>query len=370
MFKTLLILLEKELRLMRRNRLVVRTLIMYPLSISLLVPLATTLDVHNLGVAVVDADHSQLSRTIVHDMDASEYIGLNSLATTYDEGLRCLENGDVDVVVEIPAGFEKSLRQGAELPIRHIHVAGNAVNAVKGSLGTQYVVQSISASVMRSMPQGASAAPHVSVQNLYNPTANYRHFMIPALFIIMAIMVCGFLPAISMVTEKAEGTIEQVNVTPVGRQTFMLSKLVPYWFVGVVEFVVCMLIVRFVYGLTPAGSLWVLLLAIVLFVLYISALGVVVANVCESSLQTMLLMYTINTLFVLLGGMTTPIECMPDWAQSITWFIPARYFIEILRSVYLKASTMPDLWLDFLLLFLSAVAVNVLATITYRKRSR
>lgn len=358
------------MRLMRRNKLIIRALIMYPLSISLLAPLATTLDVHNLGVAVVDNDRSALSRQMMEDMVATDYINLSNMAYSYNEALTILEHGNVDVVVEIPKNFERDLIH-TPYNTPHIHVAGNAVNAVKGTLGTQYVLQSLTSTMMRSMDTEQTeetAQAHITTQNLYNPTMNYRHFMIPALFIIMAIMVCGFLPAISVVTEKEEGTIEQVNVTPVSRTAFMLSKLIPYWFLGIVEFAVCMLFVWFVYDLSPAGSIPLIALAIVLFVLYITALGVVVANICETLLQTMLIKYTVNTLFVLLGGLVTPIECMPVWAQCITYFIPARYFINILRSVYLKASIMPDLCTDFVLLGLFALCLNILATLTYKKR--
>lgn len=365
MIRSLLILLEKEFRLMRRNKLIIRTLIMYPLSISLLVPLATTLDVHNLGVAVVDSDHSSLSRRLIQDMDASEYIRLQMLAASYDEALRSLDNGDVDVVIEIPSGMETDMV--TKTGNKRILVSGNAVNAIKGTLGSQYVVQSMASTLSSLFPHTNDMS--ITVQNLYNPTLNYRHFMIPALFIIMAIMICGFLPAISVVTEKEEGTIEQVNVTPVSRTAFMLSKLIPYWVLGVIEFAICMLTVWPVYGLAPSGSLALIFLAIILFVLMISALGVVVANICESSLQTMLIMYTVNTLFVLMGGMTTPIECMPHWAQGITWFIPARYFIDILRSVYLKSSAFMDLWLDYALLLLFALALNILSMLTYRKKT-
>lgn len=365
MIRSLLILLEKEFRLMRRNKLIIRTLIVYPLSISLLVPLATTLDVHNLGAAVVDSDHSALSHRLIRDMDASEYIRLQMLAASYEEALRSLDHGEVDVVIEIPSGMESDMVTATG--DKRIRIAGNAVNAIKGTLGSQYVVQSMTSTLRSLFPRADGMS--ISVQNLYNPTLDYRHFMIPALFIIMAIMICGFLPAISVVTEKEEGTIEQVNVTPVSRTAFMLSKLIPYWIIGVIEFAICMLTVWPVYGLAPSGSLALIFLAIILFVLMISALGVVVANICESSLQTMLIMYTVNTLFVLMGGMTTPIECMPHWAQNITWFIPARYFIDILRSVYLKSSVFVDLWPDYLLLLLFALALNILATLTYRKKT-
>lgn len=365
MIRSLLILLEKEFRLMRRNKLVIRTLILYPLSISLLVPLATTLDVHNLGVAVVDSDHSSLSNRLVHDMDASEYIRLQMLTASYAEALRSLEHGEVDIVIEIPHGMERDIMMNTGE--KRIRIAGNAVNAIKGTFGSQYVVQSMFSTLHTLSPQANNTS--ITVQNLYNPTLNYRHFMIPALFIIMAIMISGFLPAISVVTEKEEGTIEQVNVTPVSRTSFMLSKMIPYWVIGVIEFAICMLVVWPVYGLAPSGSLVLIFLAIILFVLMISALGVVVANICESSLQTMLIMYTVNTLFVLMGGMTTPIECMPHWAQNITLFIPARYFIDILRSVYLKSSVFMDLWQDYAMLLLFALTLNILATLTYRKKS-
>lgn len=114
----------------------------------------------------------------------------------------------------------------------------------------------------------------VFVQNRYNPTLDYPVYMIPALMIILIIMICGFLPALNLVSEKEAGTIEQINVSPVSRLTFTLSKLIPYWIIGLLVLTLAMVIAWVAYGLVPVGSIWIIYVVTLLFSFVMSGLGV------------------------------------------------------------------------------------------------
>ena len=197
----------------------------------------------------------------------------------------------------------------------------------------------------------------------------FRNFMIPALMVILLIILCGFVPALSLVSEKESGTIEAMNVTPVGRLTFVLSKLIPFWVVGMIVITVGMTIGWLVYGLRPLGNIGAIYLASFLFSLVMSGLGVTIANRSATMLQSIFMMIAFVMIFQLMGGLFTPISSMPGWAQAITYAVPPRYFNEIMRSIYLKGASVADLWPQFLALAATAAIVCTLAAATYRKTS-
>ena len=160
-----------------------------------------------------------------------------------------------------------------------------------------------------------------------------------------------------------------MNVTPVSRFAFVLSKLIPFWIVGLIVVTVGMIIGWLVYGLKPAGSLGAIYLVTILFSLTMSGLGVTIANKSATMLQSIFVMFAFIMIFQLMGGLFTPIRSMPEWAQYITYAIPPRYFIEIMRSVYLKGAGIIDLWPQYAAISAFALLLSLLAALTYTKRS-
>ena len=365
--RILKILLEKEVLLMKRNPVVPRLIVAMPILVMLIIPLVATLDVKNVGVSVVDNDRTPLSRRLITDMDASEYLSVTGCYFGYGEAFRQIENGEADVLVTIPKGYQKDITKG-ESPAADVRA--NGVNATKGMLGAQYATASLANTLARWQAEQGIAVPtrETAVVNLYNPTLNFRNYMIPALMVVLLIIICGFLPTLNLVSEKETGTIEAMNVTPVGRLEFVLSKLIPYWVVGILVVTVGMLIGRLVYGLAPEGNIANIYLAAILFSLVMSGLGVSIANRSATILQSIFVMFAFIVIFQLMGGLFTPIASMPRWAQCITYAIPPRYFIKIMRSVYLKGATVADLWTQYAALSGFAVLLSLVAAATYRKR--
>lgn len=366
--KILKALLRKEFLLMRRNPFVPRVIVMLPLMVMLVIPLVANMDVRHVVIAIADYDHSQLSRRMAADISASEWLSTAPACSSHEQALAMVENGSADVALSIPSDFAKGLAAGNPPDLL---IEANGVNSTKGTLGARYA----SAAIMMTLRnwQSSSGTPlppsTVSVLNLYNPTLNFRNFMIPALIVMLIIIICGFLPVMSLVSEKESGTLEAINVTPVGKATFVLSKLIPYWIAGLLVVAVGMVVGWLVYGLAPAGSIGAILLAAVLFVLVMSGLGLIIANKSATILQSILVMFAIIMVFQLMSGLFTPISSMPGWAQVITYGVPPRYFIEIMRAVYLKGTPMADLGLQYGALALMALALCGLAAITYKKRS-
>lgn len=361
------VLLQKEFLQIRRNSFLPRLIVAFPILNMLVMPLIMTMDVRNVQVAVVDLDRSTTSRRILSHISASEYFTLVSRTSEFSPALKLLEEGSADVIVQIPGDFERNITNGSPEKIR---ITANAVNATKGSMGMQYLMASIARTLGRvSEEKGAEAASElITLQNRFNPTLDYRHYMIPALMIMLFILICGFLPALSIVGEKECGTIEQINVTPVSRLTFTLAKLIPYWIIGLFVLTVAMTVARLAYGLAPTGSLGAIYLGAMLFILTISGFSLTVANFSQTMQQTMFVMYFFIMIFILMSGLLTPIDSMPEWAQKFTLVLPPRYFVEILRSVYLKGASMAELWLSYAALGIFALIFNGLAAATYKKQ--
>ena len=364
--RILVALLRKEVRLMRRNPLIPKIILGMPLMVMLVLPLVADLDVRNVAVALVDNHRSQLSRRIIADIDAAESLTVKMVASTHSQAIETVERGDADVVLTIPLNFSRDLGKSGN----KVDIEANGVNAIMGMLGSQYVAQSV-AGTLRQWQKETGADPATkewSIVNLYNPTLNYRNYMIPALMVVLLIIICGFLPALNLVSEKESGTIEAMNMTPVGRFTFVLSKLIPFWIVGLIVVTVGMTVGWLVYGQKPVGSVGAIYLAAILFSLAMSGLGVTIANRSATMLQSIFVMFAFIMMFQLMSGLFTPIRSMPEWAQCITYAIPPRYFIEIMRSVYLKGATVVDLWDQYLAIAGFAALFSLLSAATYRKR--
>lgn len=363
----LYVLLQKEFIQIKRHAFLPKLIIAFPIMMMLVLPWVTTMDVKNVGVSIINQDGQSLSRQIVSDIKASEYFIVNEDAHNYSEALELLEDCKVDVIVSIPLDFEKNLALQSPTPI---DIAANAVNGMKGSLGSQYMVQTIASSLQDYQAEKGMDVPAdiASVLNWYNPTLSYKFLMIPALMIMLLVLICGFLPAINIVSEKECGSIEQINVTPVSKLTFTLAKLIPYWIIGIFVLSVAMLIAYLVYGLKPLGSLLTIYVGAILFVLAFSGFGVAIANKSDNIQQTMFVMFFFVIIFILLSGLFTPISSMPQWAQYIAYVLPPRYFIEIMRSVYLKGTTLAELWQNLVALGGFAIFFNLIAWRTYKKQ--
>ena len=307
--RTLFVLLDKEIRQFFRNAFLPKLVIVFPVMVILIIPWVTTMDVRHIGVSVVDNDHSETSRRIIQKIEASDYFNLRGVTESYDDSFTLLEGGEADVILTIPNDFELSLIGDSP---KRIGIDVNGINAMKGGLGSQYMVQLVMQTFGElQREKSVVVSPDLfTVQNRYNPTLDYKHFMIPALMIMLLVMICGFLPALNLVSEKEIGTIEQINVTPVSRLSFTLAKLIPYWIIGFLVLTVAMVLAWLVYGLSPEGSPGSIYLAALLFVFTMSGMGVTIANNSSTMQQTMFVMFFFVMIFILMSGLFTPIESM------------------------------------------------------------
>lgn len=372
-------LIEKEFKQLFRNSFLPRLILVFPCMIMVLMPWAMNLEIRNVSLNIVDNDHSATSRRLVDKISASTYFRLTALSDSYDEALKNVEAGDADIILEIPRDFEKDCTVGRS---SHILIAANAVNGTKGGLGGSYlsnIIQSYASEVMV-LPTRGDTPGDISVMmnsqlstdyttlNLFNPNLNYKLFMVPALMVMLLTLICGFLPTLNIVSEKEVGTIEQINVTPVGKFTFILAKLIPYWLIGFVVLTICFILAWLLYGILPAGHFLVIYCFAVLFVLSMSGLGLVISNHSATMQQAMFVMWFCMLILILMSGLFTPISSMPEWAQAITVLNPLKYLMQVMRMVYLKGSGFADMLPQLGALLAFVLFFNIWAVQSYRKR--
>ncbi|MDR0833151.1 MAG: ABC transporter permease [Candidatus Symbiothrix sp.] len=370
-------LIEKEFKQIFRNSFIPKILVVLPLMVILVFPWAANQEITNIQVDIVDRDHSTYSHRLTEKIAASTYFQLVASSKTHEEALDNVEAGKVDVILEIPPHFEKELVTQGKV---RVMISANAVNMMKGGIGSGYmnqIIQDFANGVQGERYEVQDPSPStlhlspltLSPLNRFNPFLDYKIFMIPALLVMLLTIICGFLPTLNIVSEKEIGTIEQINVTPVKKVYFILAKLIPNWIFGLVIMTVYLSLAALIYGLTPAGNILTVYFFAILYILVVSGLGLVISNYSSTMQQAMFLMFFFLMVMILLSGLFTPIASMPQWAQHVTLFNPLRYFIEIMRMVYLKGSSIGQLGNQFFALMSFALAFNCLAVISYRKNN-
>jgi ABC-2 type transport system permease protein len=366
-------LLEKEFKQIRRNKFLPRIIIVFPFIALWILPMAANFEVKKINLSIVNNSHSPYADRLIQKILSSGYFRLTNTAANYTQGLRDVELDKADIVLEIPPRFEENFVREKSAAVM---ISANTVNGTKGGLGSAFlasVINDFSGELRDEVvhPRGKRIVPSFQIvpQFRYNPHLRYPIFMVPALMVMLMAMLCGFLPALNIVSEKESGTIEQINVTPVKRFTFILSKLLPYWIIGFIVLTICFGVARVMYGLIPAGNLLTIYLFASIFVLAFSGFGLIISNFAKSIQQAMFMMFFFVVTFIFMSGLYTPVSSMPHWAQVISTISPLKYFILVMRLVYLKGSGLGELIVPFVALCGFAVLFNGLAVLSYRKSS-
>jgi ABC-2 type transport system permease protein len=376
--KTLKFLIEKEFKQMFRNPLIPRLIVLFPTMVLLVFPWAVSFEIKNIRVDVVDHSKSVYSKRLTDKIAASQYFILHDTPSDYNAAMLNMENDETDMIVEIPASFDVDLVKRRE---SGVGVAVNSVNGTQGLLGSNYVMQIVndfSSELRGELTQTLPPQTRVSFMRLkkmnivpqykYNPALDYKKFMIPGFMVLLLTILCGILPALNIVMEKENGTINQINVTPISKMNFILAKLIPYWAVGLVVMIISITLSFLIYGLWPGGGVVAVLISAIVFILSVSGLGIIISNYSETMQQASFLVMFFILILVLLGGMFTPVSSMPAWAQAIAAINPFNYLTTAFRMLYLNGSSLADVSGNLLALGAIAVVLNGWAVFSYKKR--
>ena len=354
-------LIQKEFLQIRRNAFLPRLIVIFPIMMICVMPWVMNQEVKNIRVDVVDNDRSTFSRQLVHSIEASNYFIFNGQKPTYRAALKDIEAMDADVVLVIPLHYSRDLTQGRR---PQVLIAANAVNGTKGSMGSAYLSQIVTAHVE---PSVAAMQAKLSTLFLYNKHLNYKVFMIPALFAMVMMLMCGFLPTLNIVGEKEAGTIESINVTPVPKWAFILAKLIPYWLIALFVIVVNILLSWLIYGITCAGPLWLVFVLAMLLALFWSSFGLIISNYSDTMQQAVFVMWFFVVCMLLLSGLFTPVRSMPHLAYLTTYVNPMHYFVDGIRTVFVRGGDFHSIAHQLLALLVIASLMAVWAIKSYRK---
>jgi ABC-2 type transport system permease protein len=371
--RTLKFLLEKEFRQIFRDPSIIRIIFVMPLMQLLILPWAADYEMKNIKLTVIDHDHSSYSRQLISKVTSSGYFLLQNYTSSYKKAMDDIEKDKSDLILEIPRSFEKELIKEDE---SKLFIAVNAINGVKANLGGAYlasIIRDFNSEVRSEWIQFPRFNPEpmieVSSSNWFNPLLNYKYFMVPGILVILVTMVGAFLTSLNIVKEKEIGTIEQINVTPIKKHHFILGKLIPFWVLGLIVLTLGMLLAWVIYGIVPLGNLMVIYVFAAVYLLAVLGLGLLISTITATQQQAMLISFFLMMIFILLGGLYTSIESMPEWAKLIAKINPVSYFIEVMRMVVLKGSGFADIKYHLFIVLGLAIVFNSWAVLNYHKRN-
>lgn len=378
-------LVQKEFKQFFRNSFLPRMLVGFPIVAILVIPWVANMEIKNINLSIVDFDKSTLSNELIAKIEAGDYFKVVQNALSFESAKECIYLAKCDIIVEIPNDFEANmLSQSASIALY-----ANAINSTKGTLGAGYLSNIIAefsaeknAKILDSQNFGTTSANLSNTANIanleilslyaYNPHLDYKLYMIPALTVMVLTLLCGFLPAFNIIGEKQSGNIEQINVSPLPKSLFIISKVIPYWIMGIVVISVCFLLAFIVYGFASKGGYGSIFVFALVYILVVTGLGLVISNYSNTMQQAMFVSYFFILILILLSGLFTSIKSMPFWAQMLTLANPLRYFIESLRAIFLKGDSLLDsafLWWDLCALVGFALVFNLWAIVSYKKQS-
>ena len=424
-------LIQKEFKLFFRNKFFPKMIVGFPVIAILVIPWVANMEIKNVRVGILDFDKSAFSRELAQKIEASLYFkAYDEILLSRASANACINANLCDIIIEIPSHFESRFYSDKSAPLA---LYANAINSTKGTLGTGYLSSIIAEfGVQKSaalagfganlaLSLGANSAPNStfsvgeisasnsvsnstlslsanSVANLgtnsasnsafnvgansaqspqilsvfaFNPHLDYKLYMIPALMVMVLTLLCGFLPAFNIIAEKQSGNIEQINVSPLPKALFILSKIIPYWIMGLFVLSLCFALAFLVYGFASKGGYASIYAFALVYILVVTGLGLVISNYSATLQQAMFVSYFFILILLLLSGLFTSVKSMPFWAQLLTYANPLRYFIEALRGIFLRGENLvnsADLVLNLAVLFAFALVFNAWAIKSYKKR--
>jgi ABC-2 type transport system permease protein len=384
-FRRVLVLARAEMLHVSRDRASLVQVILLPLIQLLLLSNVATFEIKRSPAYIVDFDHTTASRGVVSRLGSSGFFDIVGQSGSPDSANDAMLGGRATLVVTIPHDFERSLVRTGTAPI------GLDVNAEKGSAAG--IVQSYASQILSDYSRELSAEIHPNrrtisvgspdeqapragvprietrIQSRYNPTLNYKHYMVPGILVALVTMIGTLLTAQNIAREREMGTLEQLNVTPITRAEFITAKLLPFWVLALVDLALGLLVGHLVFGVPIRGSVLLLLASAGVYLIVALAIGLLISTGVETQQQAMFVSFFILMIYLLMSGLLTPIDSMPHWVQVLSELNPVRHFVSISRAVLVKGAGFADIARPLAILAVYGVAVLGLAIRLYHKRT-
>lgn len=373
--KTIIQFIIKELLQFKRDKKMLAVVFMAPILQLILLGYGANMDVNIVHTTIFDQDKTVTSREYIINLEESGYFAIDHYTSSYKEVTELINDGKTIVGIVIPKDFEKKLNRRESVSIQTLF-EGSDGNTASISLGyiqgitnrfSQKVVVETKDKYGIKIPVAGSLVPEVRVW--YNPEMKTRNYMVPGIMGLILMITTLSLMSMAIVREREIGTLEQLIVTPIKKYQLLIGKLIPFTLIGFVVLFIVMVIMTQWFGIVVKGSKLFLLFAALLFVLSNLGLGLFVSTVSKTQNQAMMAsVFALMMPMIYLSGFAFPIENMPQVVQYITYLIPLRYFITILRGIVLKGIGFSSLWVETLILFGMGAALLIMSSFRFSKK--
>jgi len=364
-------LLKKEFIQIFRNKSMLPLIFVMPLVQLIILANAATFEIRNIGFSVVDLDNSSYSRELISKFTQNGYFILKDYSFSTDEAVNGFKKNETKLILNIPRNFEKDFRISGKT---NLQLLINAEDMSAAGIINNYavnIIQNFNRDITVDMVNIGEQKPvpmiNVTFSNWYNPLMNYKTFMVPGILVILVTMIGTFLTGMNIAREKEIGTIEQLNVTPIKKYQFIIGKLFPFWIIGLVELFFGISLGILLYDIPLLGNPLLILLLASVYLLVVLGIGLLISTVTGTQQQAMFIAWFVMVLFILLGGIFTPVEYMPEWAKVLAFFNPIAHFNKAMRMIMLKGSGFNEVLKTLYILLIYASVILSLAVWRYRK---
>ena len=373
--KSIIYFIKKEFLQFKRDPKMFGLILVAPVLQLVFFGLAANLDVDNVKTLVYDMDKSYASRNFIERFTSSGYFEIKDYAINYDEVTEALDQAEVTLALIIPPDFEEKINRRETAKVQALFdgsdgnsasISAGYVQGITGEYSKNILIDFLHKSGAAFLP---SSNIDAKVRVWYNPTLKTRKYMVPAIVGLLLTLITLILTSLAVVKEREIGTMEQLIVTPLKPYQMIIGKLVPFMILGFVAVVIVRTAMRFIFNIPVAGSITFLFFASFLYILSTLGLGLFVSTISKTQQQAMMIsIFAVMMPMIYLSGFAFPIENMPAIIQYISYIIPLKYFLTIIRGVILKGIGFAELWQDALVLFFMGAAILFLSFLRFRKR--
>jgi len=368
-------LIKKEFLQLRRDKKMLPIIFAAPIAQLIILGYAVNMDIKNIQLAVYDLDKSSKSRELISNFTNSGYFTFIDYINHFQALDHYLDYGKASVVVVIPNDFEKKLSGRKTAPVQII-IDGSDSSFAMASLQYTLLIlnrysQNIVLELLELMRYQGLRVPQINpqIRIWYNPELLSKNFMIPGVLGLLLMVITTLLTSLAIVREREIGTMEQLIVTPIKPYVLLTGKLAPFVLIGMIDVILVITVASFWFKVPIKGSVILLFLLCLVFLLTTLGLGLFVSTISKTQQQAMMVaMFFIMLPMIYLSGFVFPIENMPKIMQAISYLLPLRYFMIIIRGIFLKGVGIKELWDETLLLFLLGIFIFSLSALRFRKK--
>jgi len=361
------VLIQKEVRQLFRDPKMKRIMFAAPLVQLLLFGYAVNTDVRDVRTVVVDQDRTAESRLLQETLTASGYFRIVEISDDPAVIEKALDGGTAMVGLQIPPGFTEALEAGEEASTQILidGTSSNTATVAQGYVGQ--IVQEFALELARARGATLGGGVDLRPRAWYNPDLSSQVYNVPGVIGLLLLLMALLLTSLSVVRERELGTLEQLMVSPINPKELMIGKTVPVLLVCLVDLALITVVAILWFGIPLRGPVWALVLASLLYILAGLAVGLFISTISRTQQEAFLTMFLFILPGIILSGFMYPIDTMPEVFQRLTLLNPVRYFMEMVRGIFLKGQGVQELWAHYLVLAFMAVTVIVGASRRFRK---